>query len=120
MLLTSWAIIVATLVAITAAAPIRGDDCILNAARALITFRYCNIDIPTELDEISFESRDGEALDVSAIHSASLHWSMLPLPVIEPAHQHSDMTWQNCPASSHMLVSKIKPCMSKYKLVCTV
>ena len=24
------------------------------------------------------------------------------------------------PASSHMLVSKIKPCMSKYKHVCTV
>ena len=24
------------------------------------------------------------------------------------------------PASSHMLVSKIKPCMSKYKLICTV
>ena len=24
------------------------------------------------------------------------------------------------PASSHMLVSKIKPCMSKYKLLCTV
>ena len=24
------------------------------------------------------------------------------------------------PASSHMLVSKIKPCMSKYKQVCTV
>jgi hypothetical protein len=24
------------------------------------------------------------------------------------------------PASSHMLVSKIKPCMSKYKRVCTV
>ena len=24
------------------------------------------------------------------------------------------------PASSHMLVSKIKPCMSKYKLFCTV
>lgn len=24
------------------------------------------------------------------------------------------------PASSHMLVSKIKPCMCKYKLVCTV
>ena len=23
------------------------------------------------------------------------------------------------PASSHMLVSKIKPCMSKYKQVCT-
>jgi hypothetical protein len=24
------------------------------------------------------------------------------------------------PASSHMLVSKIKPCMSKYKQICTV
>jgi hypothetical protein len=24
------------------------------------------------------------------------------------------------PASSHMLVSKIKPCMSKYKQLCTV
>ena len=24
------------------------------------------------------------------------------------------------PASSHMLVSKIKPCMSKYKLLCIV
>ena len=24
------------------------------------------------------------------------------------------------PASSHMLVSKIKPCMCKYKLFCTV
>ena len=24
------------------------------------------------------------------------------------------------PASSHMLVSKIKPCMSKYKHICTV
>jgi hypothetical protein len=24
------------------------------------------------------------------------------------------------PASSHMLMSKIKPCMSKYKQICTV
>jgi hypothetical protein len=33
-------------------------------------------------------------------------------------------TWTNSylvdPASSHMLVSKIKPCMSKYKQICTV
>ena len=31
-------------------------------------------------------------------------------------------SWRNLvdPASSHMLVSKIKPCMSKYKQICTV
>ena len=34
------------------------------------------------------------------------------------------LSWESSylvdPASSHMLVSKIKPCMSKYKQVCTV
>ena len=43
--------------------------------------------------------------------------------------EHSTLFWVACvtedsylvdPASSHMLVSKIKPCMCKYKLFCTV
>ena len=39
--------------------------------------------------------------------------------------KESKSTWPDCsylvdPASSHMLVSKIKPCMSKYKRLCTV
>ena len=33
---------------------------------------------------------------------------------------HSDSSYLVDPASSHMLVSKIKPCMSKYKQICTV
>ena len=33
---------------------------------------------------------------------------------------HLDSSYLVDPASSHMLVSKIKPCMSKYKQVCTV
>jgi hypothetical protein len=44
-----------------------------------------------------------------------------------PAANSSVQSWSQSnvsylvdPASSHMLVSKIKPCMSKYKLVCTV
>jgi hypothetical protein len=32
----------------------------------------------------------------------------------------SDVSYLVDPASSHMLVSKIKPCMSKYKQFCTV
>jgi hypothetical protein len=32
----------------------------------------------------------------------------------------TDSSYLVDPASSHMLVSKIKPCMSKYKQVCTV
>ena len=32
----------------------------------------------------------------------------------------SDSSYLVDPASSHMLVSKIKPCMSKYKQICTV
>ena len=35
-------------------------------------------------------------------------------------HAHSESSYLVDPASSHMLVSKIKPCMSKYKQVCTV
>ena len=39
------------------------------------------------------------------------------------AHEYLGV-WQSSylvdPASSHMLVSKIKPCMSKYKQICTV
>ena len=33
---------------------------------------------------------------------------------------HLDSSYLVDPASSHMLVSKIKPCMSKYKQICTV
>ena len=33
---------------------------------------------------------------------------------------HTGNSYLVDPASSHMLVSKIKPCMSKYKQVCTV
>ena len=33
---------------------------------------------------------------------------------------HMDSSYLVDPASSHMLVSKIKPCMSKYKQICTV
>ena len=35
-------------------------------------------------------------------------------------HAVSDGSYLVDPASSHMLVSKIKPCMSKYKQICTV
>ena len=34
--------------------------------------------------------------------------------------EQTDSSYLVDPASSHMLVSKIKPCMSKYKQVCTV
>jgi hypothetical protein len=33
---------------------------------------------------------------------------------------HQESSYLVDPASSHMLVSKIKPCMSKYKQICTV
>ena len=33
---------------------------------------------------------------------------------------HLESSYLVDPASSHMLVSKIKPCMSKYKQICTV
>ena len=36
------------------------------------------------------------------------------------AGQLKDSSYLVDPASSHMLVSKIKPCMSKYKQTCTV
>ena len=36
------------------------------------------------------------------------------------SHAVSDSSYLVDPASSHMLVSKIKPCMSKYKQICTV
>jgi hypothetical protein len=35
-------------------------------------------------------------------------------------HAVWDSSYLVDPASSHMLVSKIKPCMSKYKQICTV
>ena len=35
-------------------------------------------------------------------------------------HWQMESSYLVDPASSHMLVSKIKPCMSKYKQVCTV
>ncbi len=35
-------------------------------------------------------------------------------------HKRMESSYLVDPASSHMLVSKIKPCMSKYKQVCTV
>ena len=34
--------------------------------------------------------------------------------------EQMDSSYLVDPASSHMLVSKIKPCMSKYKQLCTV
>ena len=34
--------------------------------------------------------------------------------------KHMESSYLVDPASSHMLVSKIKPCMSKYKQICTV
>jgi hypothetical protein len=34
--------------------------------------------------------------------------------------EHLESSYLVDPASSHMLVSKIKPCMSKYKQICTV
>jgi hypothetical protein len=37
-----------------------------------------------------------------------------------PLASTSDSSYLVDPASSHMLVSKIKPCMSKYKQICTV
>ena len=42
-----------------------------------------------------------------------------PPPIPQPNSSHSD-SYLVDPASSHMLVSKIKPCMSKYKLYYTV
>ena len=40
---------------------------------------------------------------------------------VDDGHESgSESSYLVDPASSHMLVSKIKPCMSKYKQVCTV
>ena len=41
-----------------------------------------------------------------------LAWDLRPLPVEKSSHKARYLV---DPASSHMLVSKIKPCMSKYK-----
>lgn len=40
--------------------------------------------------------------------------------VNDDCESRSESSYLVDPASSHMLVSKIKPCMSKYKQVCTV
>lgn len=37
-----------------------------------------------------------------------------------PRYARKESSYLVDPASSHMLVSKIKPCMSKYKQICTV
>jgi hypothetical protein len=42
------------------------------------------------------------------------------VPSGEPGGHDKEYSYLVDPASSHMLVSKIKPCMSKYKQVCTV
>jgi hypothetical protein len=48
----------------------------------------------------------------------------LPPRKVALAAEYFGVQWESSylvdPASSHMLVSKIKPCMSKYKQVCTV
>ena len=41
-------------------------------------------------------------------------------PVLRPGWVRQEGSYLVDPASSHMLVSKIKPCMSKYKLLYTV
>ena len=50
--------------------------------------------------------------------SASTGWCLLC--ILCSASEDTDSSYLVDPASSHMLVSKIKPCMSKYKQVCTV
>ena len=42
------------------------------------------------------------------------------MQVVDGRESGSESSYLVDPASSHMLVSKIKPCMSKYKQVCTV
>ena len=56
--------------------------------------------------------------------------SNLKFSIVDELHQPESLGEYGCipmessylvdPASSHMLVSKIKPCMSKYKQICTV
>ncbi len=45
------------------------------------------------------------------------YWSVARVPRDKG---ESESSYLVDPASSHMLVSKIKPCMSKYKQICTV
>jgi hypothetical protein len=54
-------------------------------------------------------SGSGKALD--CVSTGLLHWDSLCI---------QESSYLVDPASSHMLVSKIKPCMSKYKQICTV
>ena len=48
------------------------------------------------------------------LHSLTHHWLPLSLSLSSAMYLASYLV---DPASSHMLVSKIKPCMSKYKLL---
>ena len=47
-------------------------------------------------------------------------WKVLRHKYAAMPHCGWDSSYLVDPASSHMLVSKIKPCISKYKQVCTV
>ena len=52
--------------------------------------------------------------------SAKVAFVPLVVVVVLCISEHMDSSYLVDPASSHMLVSKIKPCMSKYKQLCTV
>lgn len=56
--------------------------------------------------------------DVAFTHTGPLSDPVAP-PFFLGRRGNSD-SYLVDPASSHMLVSKIKPCMSKYKQLCTV
>ena len=64
------------------------------------------------------------SLGIAILWAASGRWSWDELqphwPLRGSGCAFTESSYLVDPASSHMLVSKIKPCMSKYKQVCTV
>ena len=68
---------------------------------------------PALVNELSVQEKGGLFL--------SEYWASLVGPWhCQPRPYSRESSYLVDPASSHMLVSKIKPCMSKYKQVCTV
>ena len=67
----------------------------------------------------------GEVFDQEIIYNLLISYSTHLLSwhrIVEKSFIYSTVqsSYLVDPASSHMLVSKIKPCMSKYKQLCTV
>ena len=65
-------------------------------------------------------SCDGSPTCKEMTNSTSRKCVLSHMQVDDGRESGSESSYLVDPASSHMLVSKIKPCMSKYKQVCTV